>query len=45
MHNIDLMIIGSDWKGRKVVGSEYSKAVQFFDRVGDYSTTRTLENS
>jgi len=41
--NPDIMIVGSDWKGKEVVGEQYAKAVRFFDRVGEYSTTRTLQ--
>ena len=36
------MVIGSDWKGRDVVGEELVDKVKFFDRVGDYSTTEIL---
>ena len=39
----DIMVIGSDWKGKKVIGEEYAGRVDFFDRVGNYSTTKILE--
>ncbi len=39
----DIMVIGSDYKGKDVIGSEYSKEVRFFDRIQGYSTTRILE--
>ena len=39
----DCMVVGSDWKGKTVIGSEYSKSVSFFDRIGEYSTTKILE--
>ncbi len=39
----DIMVIGSDWKGKKVVGQEYTKKLMFFDRIGNYSTTNILE--
>ena len=39
----DIMIVGSDWKGKEVVGEQYAKTVRFFDRVGEYSTTKTLQ--
>jgi D-beta-D-heptose 7-phosphate kinase/D-beta-D-heptose 1-phosphate adenosyltransferase len=42
--NPDIMIVGSDWKGKKVIGSEYAKKLIFFDRVGNYATTRILEH-
>lgn len=41
--NPDIMIVGSDWKGKEVVGKHYAKTVRFFDRVGEYSTTKTLQ--
>jgi D-beta-D-heptose 7-phosphate kinase/D-beta-D-heptose 1-phosphate adenosyltransferase len=39
----DIMVVGSDWKGKEVVGSQYAKSVRFFDRLGDYSTTQTIQ--
>lgn len=39
----DIMLVGSDWKGKEVVGEQYAKTVRFFDRVGEYSTTKTLQ--
>jgi D-beta-D-heptose 7-phosphate kinase/D-beta-D-heptose 1-phosphate adenosyltransferase len=39
----ELMVVGSDWEGKSVVGSEYSKDVCYFSRVGNYSTTKILE--
>jgi len=39
----DILIVGSDWRGKEVVGSQYAGRVEFFDRVGDYSTTKILE--
>lgn len=40
----DIMIVGSDWKGKKVIGSEHAKELVFFDRIGDYATTKTIKN-
>ena len=39
-----VMVIGSDWKGKKVVGQEYTGEVDFFDRIEGYSTTEMLKN-
>lgn len=39
----DIMVVGSDWKGKEVVGSHYAKEVKFFDRIGDYSTSKTIQ--
>ncbi len=38
-----IMVVGSDYKGKKVIGSEYAKEVKFFDRIKHYSTTKILE--
>ena len=43
-NNISLMVIGSDWKGKAVVGEKLVKKVVFFDRIGEYSTTKILNN-
>mgnify|MGYP003650282578 CR=1 FL=1 len=42
-NSIDTMIVGSDWRGKKIVGEEKVREVIFFDRVGEYSTTNILE--
>ena len=39
----DIMVVGSDWKGKDVVGSQYAKEVRFFDRIGSFSTTKTIQ--
>ena len=40
----DIMVIGSDWKEKKVVGGEHAAKISFFERIGNYSTTNILEN-
>lgn len=40
----DIMVVGSDWKHGQVIGREFTKELKFFDRVGDYSTTKILES-
>jgi len=39
----DVMVIGSDWRGKKVVGQEHAKELHFFERIEGYSTTNILE--
>ena len=39
----DVMVIGSDWKDKKVVGEKYAGKVEFFDRIEGYSTTKLLK--
>ena len=40
----DIMIVGSDWKGKPVIGSQFAKELKFYDRIKNYSTTATLQN-
>ena len=42
--NPDYMIIGSDYKGKKIIGSQYVKEIIFFERIEEYSTTKILNN-
>ena len=39
----DVMVIGGEWKGKTVVGEQYTKELKFFDRIPGYSTTNILE--
>jgi D-beta-D-heptose 7-phosphate kinase/D-beta-D-heptose 1-phosphate adenosyltransferase len=39
----DVMVIGSDWKDKTVIGEEYTQKLCFFDRIERYSTTKILE--
>ncbi len=41
----DVMIIGSDWEGKKIIGGEHAKKLVYFRRIDGYSTTKILENS
>ena len=40
----DTMIVGSDWKGKSVIGSMYAAELVFFNRMGDYATTKTIQD-
>lgn len=40
----DIMVVGSDWKGKSVIGSYYSAELQFFDRIDGYSSTRIIQS-
>ena len=42
--NPDILVVGSDWEGKYVVGAEYAKDVIFFPRIDGYSTTKTLQD-
>ena len=39
------IVIGSDYKDRKVVGGDHARlGIKFFERIGGYSTTNILNN-
>jgi len=40
----DIMVKGSDWRGKKVIGEEYCGKVIFYERVNDESTTKIIED-
>lgn len=40
----DVMVVGSDWKDKSVIGSMYAAELIFFDRIGDYATTKTVQS-
>lgn len=40
----DLMIKGSDYYDKPIIGSEYCKEIRFYDRIERYSTTKKIES-
>lgn len=40
----DIMVKGSDYKDKKIIGSEYCKEIIFYDRIEKYSTTNTIQH-
>jgi len=40
----DVMVVGSDWKGKTVIGSMHAAELIFFDRISDYATTKTVQS-
>jgi len=40
--NPDYMIVGGDYRGKDIIGSEYVKQVIYFERLKDKSTTNIL---
>jgi rfaE bifunctional protein nucleotidyltransferase chain/domain len=39
----DIMVKGSDYRDKPIVGSNLIKEIKFYDRVEPYSTTRTIQ--
>jgi bifunctional ADP-heptose synthase (sugar kinase/adenylyltransferase) len=42
--NPDIMIVGSDWKNKPVIGSQFAKRLIFFDRINEYSSTKIIQS-
>jgi D-beta-D-heptose 7-phosphate kinase/D-beta-D-heptose 1-phosphate adenosyltransferase len=42
--NPDIMVVGSDWKNKLVIGSQFAKRLIFFDRINGYSTTKIIQS-
>jgi rfaE bifunctional protein nucleotidyltransferase chain/domain len=40
----DIMVKGSDWRGKTVIGEEYCGKVIFYERVNDESTTKIISD-
>ena len=40
----DVMVKGSDWRGKPIIGEQYCKEIKFYERVGDYSTTNIIQH-
>ena len=40
----DIMVVGSDWKGKSVIGSYWAAKLIFFDRIGEYATSKRIES-
>jgi len=42
--NADIIIVGNDYKDKKVIGSHLVKEVIFFDKIDGYSSTKIIES-
>jgi rfaE bifunctional protein nucleotidyltransferase chain/domain len=40
----DIMVKGSDWRGKQIIGQEHCRMVLFYERMNDESTTNTIQN-
>jgi D-beta-D-heptose 7-phosphate kinase/D-beta-D-heptose 1-phosphate adenosyltransferase len=40
----DIMIKGSDYRGKPILGSEYCKEIIFYERLNKYSTTNKIQD-
>ncbi|MGA0245374.1 MAG: hypothetical protein ACO3JZ_01770, partial [Schleiferiaceae bacterium] len=38
----EIIVVGSDYKNKEVIGSRHAQEIKFFDRIEGYSTTKIL---
>ena len=38
-----IMVVGSDWEGQNIVGSQYAGDIRYFKRMGNYSTSNIID--
>jgi D-beta-D-heptose 7-phosphate kinase/D-beta-D-heptose 1-phosphate adenosyltransferase len=41
--NPDVMVKGSDYQGQPIIGADLCGRVEFFERINEYSTTKTIQ--
>ena len=44
LHEPDIMVKGSDYRNRPIIGEEHCGRIEFFERIDEYSTTKTIEH-
>ena len=44
LYKPDIMVKGSDWKGKSVVAEKYVKEIFWYDRIDEYSSTRIIQD-
>jgi D-beta-D-heptose 7-phosphate kinase/D-beta-D-heptose 1-phosphate adenosyltransferase len=44
LYRPDLMVKGSDYRGKKITGSEYCEDIKYYSLVQNYSTSKIIEN-
>jgi D-beta-D-heptose 7-phosphate kinase/D-beta-D-heptose 1-phosphate adenosyltransferase len=40
----DIMVKGSDYRNKPIVGAEFCNEINFFERLHEYSTTKTIQD-
>jgi D-beta-D-heptose 7-phosphate kinase/D-beta-D-heptose 1-phosphate adenosyltransferase len=40
----DIMVKGSDYRGRAIIGQEHVPHIEFFERINEYSSTKAIQH-
>jgi len=44
LYQPDIMVKGSDWRGKSVVAEKYVKEIHWYDRIKEYSSTNIIQS-
>ena len=44
LYKPDIMVKGSDWRGKSIVAEQYVNEIFWYDRIDEYSTTKIIQN-
>jgi len=44
LYEPDVMVKGSDYRNRPIIGEEQCGRIEFFERIDEYSTTKTIQH-
>lgn len=44
IHNPWVMVVGDDYKNKRVIGSEFANSLIFFGKINGYSTTQKIQD-
>ena len=44
LYKPDIVVKGSDWRGKSVVAEQYVKEIFWYDRIAEYSTTKIIQD-
>lgn len=44
MYEPDVIVIGDEYRSKNIIGSEYAKRIDFFEKKNDISTTKILNH-
>ena len=42
--NPDILVVGSEYETKEVIGGQFAKQIIFFPKVGEFSTTKILRD-
>ena len=44
LYEPDIMVKGSDYRNKPIIGEEQCGRIEFFERIDEYSTTKTIQH-